>query len=621
MASDDPDSSAGKAQRRNGRAEPGLEPTVRRALDDVKTVPVQRATPATALEPLLQRDAGPLPTGRSQEPGTDPEHESLEPGPGIEPTVRRALHELGTDPGHHPDSPLEPTVRRPLSDVGVPAPQGDFGVEPTSVRTVSSPFDPLIGATLGEYRVLERLGSGGMGHVYRGEQPLLGRPVAIKVLKRELSQDPSHARRLLDEARSVAAARHPNIIDVFSFGETPSGEPYLVMELLDGEPLDVMLARAGALEPRDALALLIPIASALAAAHAVGVIHRDLKPGNVFVARLHDGAALPKLLDFGLARRGEAGARVRQTSVGGTPLYVAPEQMRGEAVGPQADLYSFGCLAFELLAGRPPFTARELATLLDQHQSMAPPPLLRFAPEAPRELERLVARLLEKDPARRPASARDVRGELERIQAELAAAVPETVKLPPTEQPPANTLPAPHPVHVPSRSRVPWAIAGVGLAIIAGLGLWQPWARPTEPGSTFDSPRPATAPPAPTAPPTPTTVLPERAPATDVPPPLPVDPPSAVTQPLESSPASPGPRSPKAAPKSPAVAKVTPLRDRPSRRDVKRRWHELRQKSRALADDVRRAALIQLDEAKDCSRSVAHCMNELDVIETTFFAQ
>jgi serine/threonine-protein kinase len=611
----------------------------------VKTAPERPAVARTEVEPALRRSAGPLPAPRSQpEHGTDPERELPRPTmhePALDPTVRKSLHELGTEPGRPrvsrtdlptqrlvrgPDDPfsdptlrrpvsqppadagdfgldptavhsprtsrpappvLEPTVRRVVSDVG-PAPVGDdFGLDPTSVRPISSGHDPLIGATLGEFRVLERLGSGGMGIVYRGEQPLIGRPVAIKVLRREYAQDPAHARRLLDEARAVAAARHPGIIDVFSFGETPAGEPYLVMELLEGEALDVLLAREGALSPEAALALLVPMANALAAAHAVGVIHRDLKPGNVFVVRLRDGTSFPKLLDFGFARRGEVGARVRQTSVAGTPLYIAPEQARGDAIGPQADLYSFGCLAFEMLSGRPPFTASDLATLLDQHSSLAPPSLRDLAPAVSVELEQLVFRLLAKDPSKRPASALELRTALERLQ--VAALAPPTRVMP---RAPSSTLPSPHPVHVPRRRWAPWLGGAVLVAGLAVALVLRPWAAPQPPVVS--------------------------------PPPAVVTPPA---DPIAEPPEDPEPEDPPAddpavdeAPNAPAKpASATPPRPRRTQKQVRVRWLALKNRTRNLPDDLRRIASLQLDEAKDCSQPVDQCWNELSEIERTFF--
>ncbi len=483
----------------------------------------------------------------------------------------------------------------------------------TAVRPVSSDSDPLIGAMLGEYRVLAPLGSGGVGLVYRGEQPVIGRPVAIKVLKAEYARDPNHARRFLEEARSVSAARHPGIIDVFSFGQTPAGVPYLVMELLEGEPLDALLARRGSLPPKEALSLLIPMLNALSAAHAAGVIHRDLKPGNVFIVQLRDGTTFPKLLDFGLARRGEAGAMVRQTSVGGTPLYIAPEQLRGEAVGPRTDLYSLGCLAYEMVVGAPPFTAVNLHELLDQHLTLAPPPLRARAPSVPVEFERLVLRMLAKDPLERPATALEVREQLERIQASVATGAPRTARPRPartsdevsvSKRGPARTAvsqPVMHeepPVEAPKRAWWPFAL---GAVVVLGVVAVLAWPRPDE---VVTEPVPRARPiPAPI--PTP---VPE-------PEPEPVAPEPAPTPPPEVAPPAPVEVTPKD-PKPPVVAKP-----RHTPRDVRKKWRELRQRARALPDDLRRAAELQLDEARFCSAPGDECWRELSDIEKTFFAR
>ncbi len=175
--------------------------------------------------------------------------------------------------------------------------------------------DPLVGMTLGEYVVHERLGEGTMGVVYRGEQPVIGKAVAIKVLRAKHDDDPKHVQRVLDEARAVNAARHPNIIDIYGFGKTPLGQQYLVMELLDGDALEDYVRKEGGKLPIDeAIALLKQVASGLQSAHAAGVIHRDLKPANLFVARLADGSRFVKLLDF---RAGEAGRSQRRRATDG----------------------------------------------------------------------------------------------------------------------------------------------------------------------------------------------------------------------------------------------------------------------------------------------------------------
>jgi serine/threonine protein kinase len=298
--------------------------------------------------------------------------------------------------------------------------------------------DPLIGAQLGEYKVLSRLGEGAMGIVYRGEQPVIGKPVAIKVLQSWFSADPVYVKKLLEEARAISAARHPNIIDIFSFGVASTGQQYFVMECLDGEPLDIHLRQQGGrLEVNEVVELLKQVMAGLSAAHAAGVVHRDLKPSNIFLAKLGDGTRFVKLLDFGLAKRTAPNAGVRPTAnvIVGTALYMAPEQIQSEEVGPWTDLYAVGCIAHELLSGKTAFTGASIVEALDAHMKKAPTPLRQLIPSLPEAIEKLVLELLEKAPSRRPKSAAAVRKTLERIERKLAP--------PPTRTSGLQTLSAP----------------------------------------------------------------------------------------------------------------------------------------------------------------------------------
>ena len=204
------------------------------------------------------------------------------------------------------------------------------------------------------------IGRGGMGAVYAGEHVLLGRSAAIKVLLPELSQKQDVVMRLFNEARAATAIRHPGIIEVYDFGWTPEGAAFIVMEHLEGETLGRRASRAR-LRWQSALAIARQIAGALAAAHGKGIVHRDLKPDNIFLVSDPEvpGGERIKLLDFGIAKlAGESSATVNVTETGsvmGTPTYMAPEQCRGVAVDHRADLYSLGCIVFELCTGRPPF--------------------------------------------------------------------------------------------------------------------------------------------------------------------------------------------------------------------------------------------------------------------------
>lgn len=551
--------------------EGAFERTVRRHSRDIVPPPTHAGVDA-GLDSTVQRDQL---TGRHEVPWAEPGDADATQR---RPAVIRA----------NPAIVEPPAVRRQpelVTGPGVPA----APLEVTTVRAISSATDPLIGAMLGEYRVLAPLGTGGMGVVYRGEHPVIGRPVAIKLLRREYANDPDHARRFLEEARSLSIARHPNIIDVFSFGETPAGDAFLVMELLEGQSLEQVLAERAPLSPKETLSICIPMLSGLGAAHAAGVIHRDLKPGNVFLLRLHDGSVFPKLLDFGLARRGEKGARsLRQTSVGGTPLYVAPEQARGENVGPYTDLYSFGCVLYEMLSGHPPFTSANLHELLDAHRTLAPRPLRTSAPQVPAEFDKLVMRLLEKDPQKRPASAQEVKEQLERLGEALAAGVVPTRVRP--VAPAADAASRETTDEHPSQGGGSWKVPVALVCVIAVLGgAFVALRLPDE------TPRPPVKP------------------VVELPPPVEVEKPEPVQvvkpEPVEV--VKPEPQPPK--PKAPAKA------ERHTQKDVNKKWRELNQRAKTLPEDLRRAAKLQLDEARYCSAAPDKCWSELADIEKTFF--
>jgi serine/threonine-protein kinase len=580
--------------------------------------------------------------------------------PELEPTRVRA-----SIPAELPE--FGPTHVRGAPSGPLPVDSGEVEVEATRVRAVTS--DPLIGAMLGEYRVLAPLGAGGVGLVYRGEQPVIGRPVAIKVLKPEYAQDPNHVRRFLDEAKSVSAARHPGIIDVFSFGQTAAGAPYLVMELLEGEPLDVLLQRRGALPVKETLSLVIPMLNALGAAHAAGVIHRDLKPGNVFIVHLVDGTTFPKLLDFGLARRGEVGATVRQTSVGGTPLYIAPEQARGEPVGPQTDLYSFGCLLFEMLVGRPPFTAVNLHVLLDQHLTLAAPSVRESAPHVSDALEKLVHQMLEKEPTKRPASAFEVRDRLEQLADELvpvrreASGVRRNPRLATDAEVSSSRRVARSGDEEVSASRRNPRLA-TDEEVSASRRASRPGAstalvsrgRRGTGGEGFSteadeepsgSPRTPTPVDVPVAPKSKVPVIlgivtlivalgvalalwPREAPQVPLPPVVPTQP-IVQAQPVEpvkepTVVARPEPEPiPEVVPEMPEtpepapVPVVKPRAHHHRAADVKKRLSELRRRAGTLPDNLKRAAGVQLDEAAFCTEAPDRCWDDLTEIEKTFF--
>jgi eukaryotic-like serine/threonine-protein kinase len=297
----------------------------------------------------------------------------------------------------------------------------------------------LIGAVLGSHRIVAEITSGGMGTVFRAEHVLLGRPAAVKLLRADLSTNHELVQRFLNEARAVTACKHPGIVEVYDFGYTAAGHAYIVMELLDGEPLGRRLARAR-LGERAAATIAHGIASALRAAHRVGVIHRDLKPDNVFLVRdPDDGSDRPKVLDFGIAKLAGPGGdhRTQTGTLIGTPLYMAPEQARAAgAIDARADLYSLGCILYHMLVGRPPFVAEGAGEIIALQMFGAVEPPSQHAEVSP-GMDQLVMRLLEKEPARRFASAGEVAAGLAALGASPASepgwvALPAGLEVPPT---------------------------------------------------------------------------------------------------------------------------------------------------------------------------------------------
>ena len=269
------------------------------------------------------------------------------------------------------------------------------------------------GQAAGEYVVDRFIGAGAMGEVYAGHHPVIGKKVAIKVLRRDASAASDAAERFVREARAASQIDHPNVIDVFAFGKTEDGRLYLVMELVQGRTLREVVG-TGPLAPDRALAILEPIADALDAAHARGVIHRDLKPENIMLA----GEEPPRVLvlDFGLAKliaaAGE-GQAVPATLTGqgtwlGTPGYMAPEQWSVDGACAASDRYALGVIAFELLAGMPPFQAASVPAMMEQHFRAPVPALSARGVALPAGVDAVLHRALAKDPAARFATAREL---------------------------------------------------------------------------------------------------------------------------------------------------------------------------------------------------------------------
>jgi eukaryotic-like serine/threonine-protein kinase len=258
----------------------------------------------------------------------------------------------------------------------------------------------------GEYRLLRKLGEGGFGAVYEAEHPVLKRRAAVKVLHRVADRDSDAVQRFISEAQAVNQIRNRHIVDVFSFGKLNDGRHFYVMDLLDGEPLDRWLKANGRMDVSTMLQLLSPIAEALDLAHRAGIVHRDLKPQNIFLSWDFGGDTVPKLLDFGMAKLlGESTVHTVSGTPIGTPLYMSPEQARGERVDQRSDVYALGVLCFELLTGQLPFTGDTTVAVLMAHIIQAPPRLSEVCADLSPLLDAPLSSMLAKDPEQRPSSA------------------------------------------------------------------------------------------------------------------------------------------------------------------------------------------------------------------------
>ena len=432
---------------------------------------------------------------------------------------------------------------------------------------------PSIGETIGSYTVLKQLGTGAMGEVYLAEHRHLKRKAAVKLLAPELVGRPDLLERFFLEARATSAIAHPGIVQVFDCEVDATGRPYIVMEFLDGETLAAVLARRGALPGLTAARLARGMAEALEAAHAKGIVHRDLKPENIFVQSQPPDSV--KLVDFGIAKlAGDFRAgQVHQTRSGammGTPLYMSPEQCRDSAnIDSRTDLYSLGCVLYEMLTGHPPFTHATLGDLVVAHMTEAPRDARAVNPSVPPALAALTAELLRKNPAERPAGMHAVAERLATFVGGLTT-VPDAPARPPVAtQPPTKSKTtfgdsAAELIDdggAPPRRRVPMTLV---VAALLGLGAGGVVVSRLRGHRTEVAPALAAA---------------ATSPSPSVPPP-PAAPPAPAEAPMPSTPnaapaPSAGPPSPASAPASPAAGPVPTKESRSAKKKGHRRGVEV----------------------------------------------
>jgi serine/threonine protein kinase len=357
--------------------------------------------------------------------------------------------------------------------------------EVTSSRLKALRQDPYLGATIdGRYKVEARLGEGGMGVVYRCVHTIIGKKVAMKVLRSDLARDTEVTERFLNEAKSASTIGNAHIIDISDFGQFQDGSTYFVMEFLAGQPLTKIVEGGQAVPVPRIINIARQLAEGLSAAHAAGIVHRDLKPDNIFLIDRGGDKDFVKILDFGIAKvstSGEGAKLTRAGAVFGTPHYMSPEQAAGQPVDHRGDVYSFGVILYELASGRVPFDADNFMGILTQHMYKAPVPIRALVPqpqEVPPGLEAIVLKCLSKRAEHRYQSMEELMLDLDKLKAGgVPDAVPEMMSRSGGFNVPADYFAKPHmPAPMPAspgnqRQRNQWPLVAGLVGVVAAIAI------------------------------------------------------------------------------------------------------------------------------------------------------